>query len=392
MKRGDRQTGRGTGTIGFVGMQVVLSVLLLTLGALFARSFLHIARGDLGFDAAHTAIAAVHPLPRQYQGERGWLWRSGLIRRVQEVPGVLGITSTDLLPLMGEAPRAAIRREGDRTSALLDVYSMAEGEQYFTTLGIRILRGRDFEVADRDRKPIPAIINRTLARQLFGDSDPVGAGLLRGREKEEALTIVGVVADSKIRTLGEGSMPALYTPDYNGQLLVRVAGDARQWIEPLRGALSEVDDASALDVRPLRDAVEGAMFPMQVASGFVGSLSCLGLVLALVGLYGSVSYAVGRRTREMGIRAALGATRARIVLCALRDGMVVVVCAVLVGLALAMAAIRPLVDLLPAGVNPWDPLMFAGVGVFVVATGTVAALIPARRAADVDPSVALREE
>ena len=394
MKRRDTglAIGRETGSFGFAGMQVVLCVLLLTLGALFARSFLHVARGDLGFDAVHTVIAAVHPPPRQYQGERAWAWRERLMRRVERVPGVMGVTSTDLLPLMGEVPQAPVRREGEGAPAIPDVYSMAEGERYFTTLGIRVLRGRDFEAADRDRTPTPGIINRTLARQLFGEGDPTGARLIRGRGKEEAIVIVGVVADSKMRTLGEGSMPAVYTPDYNGQLLVRVAGDARQWIEPLRGALSEVDGTSALDIRPMREAVEGAMFPMQVASGFVGCLSCLGLVLALVGLYGSVSYAAGRRTREMGIRAALGATRGRILLTALRDGMAVVLGGTVAGLVLAVAAIRPLVDMLPAGVNPWDALMFAGVGALVAATGAVAALIPARRAANADPSVALREE
>ena len=285
-----------------------------------------------------------------------------------------------------------MRREGDHPYPILDVYSMTVGEQYFSTLGIPILRGRDFEIADGGRKPTPVILNRALARQLFGDRDPLGARLLTGREKQDAVEVVGVVADTRMRTLGEGKAPALYTPDYNGEFLVRVTGDARQWIEPLRAALSEVDGASAQDIRPLRDAVEGAMIPMQVAAGFVGSLSGLGLVLALVGLYGSVSYAAGRRTREMGIRAALGATRGRILLAALRDGMVVAVFGILIGLALAVAAIRPLVDVLPAGVNPWDPLMFAAVGAFVMATAAVAALVPARRAAKADPCVVLRDE
>jgi predicted permease len=380
----------GVRPIGFAGMQVVFSVLLLTLGALFARSFLHVAQESLGFDANHTLIAAIHPFPRHRETE--WPWRQQLIRRIRQVPGVVGATSTDLLPLMGEMPMAPVRREGEQASASRDVYSMADGEQYFATMDIRILRGRDFEVADRDRKPMPAIINRTLARQLFGDADPIGARLIRGREKEEALEIIGIAADSKMRTLGEGSMPALYTPDYNGQFLVRVAGDPRLWIEPLRRALREVDGTSAQDIRPLRDALEGALFPMQVASGFVGCLSGLGLALALVGLYGSVSFAVGRRTREMGIRAALGATRSRILLTAMRDGMTVVGGGIVIGLALAAAAIRPLVDLLPAGVNASDPLMFASVGALVLATGAAATLFPARRAALVDPVVALRNE
>jgi predicted permease len=376
--------------ISFVGMQVALSVLLLSMGALFVRSFLHIARAGAGFDIAHTVIAAVHPLPRQR--ERDGPWRDRLIRRVRDVPGVLGVTSTEMLPLMGEMEFAAVRRETDDISTVLDVYSMTNGERYFTTLNIPILRGRDFEASDRDRKPTPAIINRALARQLFGDNNPIGARLLRGREKPQDLEIVGVVADTRMRTLGEGSVPALFTPDYNGEFLVRVAGDPRQWIEPLRAALSEVDNASAQDIRPMRDALDGATFPIQVASGFVGSLSGLGLALALVGLYGSVSYAVRRRVREMGIRAALGATRSRILLMVLRDGMAVVLGGIIVGLAAAVAAIRPVVDLLPAGVNPWDPMMFAVVGAFVMLTGALATLAPALRAAAVDPSVALRDE
>jgi putative ABC transport system permease protein len=387
-----RRDARELRPVSLVGVQIVLSVLLLTVGALFARTFLHLVRADLGFDAAHTVIAAVHPLPGQYRGERLWPWRDRLIRSAEGVPGVLGVTSIDLLPLMGEVPQTQVRREGDRASAILDVYSTAAGEHYFTTLGIRILRGRDFEIADRDRKPTPAIVNRTLARQLFGGADPIGGRLLKGREKEDALEIVGVVADSKMRTLGEGNMPALYTPDFNGQFLIRVAGDPRQWIEPLRRALGEADAASAQDIRPMTDALDGAMFPMRTASAFVGALSVVGLVLALVGLYGSVSYAVGRRTREMGIRAALGATRGRILLTALRDGMAVVVGGILIGLSLAVAAIRPLIDLLPAGVNAWDPRMFAAVGAFVFATGAAAMLFPARRAANVDPAVALRDE
>ena len=116
--------------------------------------------------------------------------------------------------------------------------------------------------------------------------------------------------------------------------------------------------ASAIDVRPLSDATAGAIFPMRVAAGFVGSLSAIGLLLVLAGLYSSVSYATRRRTREMAIRAAIGATRAKILWTAIRDGVAVLACGILVGLPLAIAAIRPLTGILPAGVNPWDPVMF----------------------------------
>ncbi len=374
---------------GFVGLQVVLAMVLLTLGALFTRGFLHVANADVGFDAARTVIAAVHPLAH---GEHGWAWRQRLIDAVRGVPGVQAVTSTDLLPLMGEVPTAPLRRQGDPPSATRDIYAMAEGEQYFATLRIPILRGRDFEIADHKRKPTPAIVNRSLALQFFPRGDPIGAHLLRGREKEDVLEIVGVAADSKIRTLGEAAAPAFYTPDHNGQLLVRVSGDPAQWIEPLRRALASADAAPALDIRPMRDAVAGALFPMQVAAAFVTSMGGLGLGLALIGVYGSVSYAVSRRTREFGIRSALGATRERILWTALRDSTILLGTGEMVGLIFAISAVRPLADLLPDGVDPWDPRMFAAAALAMFATGIAGAAVPARHAAKVDCVAALRQE
>ncbi len=173
-------------------------------------------------------------------------------------------------------------------------------------------------MSDRARQPVPVVVNRTLAQAFFAESDPVGQHLLMGREQEVILEVVGVAADTKMRTLGEAGIPAFFKPDFNSQLLVRVTGNPSQWIEPLRTALGEADRTAALDVRRLSEAAAGALFPMRVATGFLVSLSGLGLALSLIGLYGAVSNAVGRRTRELGIRAALGASRSRIVSAALR--------------------------------------------------------------------------
>jgi hypothetical protein len=285
-----------------------------------------------------------------------------------------------------------IRLQDDPLTALRNVYVMGAGENFFTTLHIPMLRGREFEIGDRDRMPIPVIVNRTFARDVFAGRDPIGRRLLMGREKETLFQIVGVAADFKMRTLGERNVPAVFKPDFNAQLLVRVAGNAALWMEPLRNALDEVDGTAALDIRPLEEAVGGALFPMRVATGFLGSLSSLGLALSLIGLYGSVSYAVGRRTREFGIRAALGASRQRIVWTALRDGVSVLACGAGIGALLALLAIRPLVDLFPAGVNPWAPAPLLGVGLLLFTTGAAAIWVPARRATTVDPSMALRQE
>jgi len=374
----------------FVAMQLAVSMVLLMLGAVFFRSFLEVAGVDPGFDVSHTVIAIVYS--RDHRGESRWSWRDGLVRRVKEVPGVTGVTSIGTLPFMGELPQEPVRPKGDALSSARDAYSVGAGEQFCKVLAIPILRGRDFDIADRSRHPVPTLVNQTLARRLFGDADPIGAQLVVGREKERVLEIIGVTADAKMRTLGEDHAPVFFTPFSDSQLLVRVAGNPAQWVKPLQNALAEVDPIPAIGVRPLSDAAAGAIFPMRVAAGFVGSLSALGLLLALTGVYSAVSYATSRRTREMAIRAAVGATPSAILWTAIRDGIAVLVCGVALGLPLAIAAIRPLTGILPDSVNPWDAVVFSAVCLLLLATGAGAAFLPARFAANVDPSRALRQE
>jgi len=374
----------------FVAMQLALSMVLLMLGVLFLRSFVQVAEVNPGFDVPHAVIAIVYSL--EHRGAGDWAWRDGVVRRAKEVPGVVGVTSIGTLPFMGELPQSALRRKGDAFSSARDAYNVGAGEQFCNVLGIPILRGRDFEIADRARQPVPALVNQTLARALFGDADPIGAQLLADRENEQTLEIIGVTADTKMRTLGEDHAPLFFTPNADSQLIVRVAGNPTQWIKPLHSALAEVDPVSAIEVRPLSDASAGAIFPMRVAAGFAGSLSALGLLLVLTGLYSSVSYATRRRTREMAIRAAIGATRSSTLWTATRDAVAILVCGIAVGLPVAIAAIRPLTEILPSGVDPWNPVMFLLVGILLLATGAGAAFLPARFAANVDPSLALREE
>jgi len=365
-------------------------MVLLMLGAVLFRSFLHVAAVDPGFDVSHSVIALVYSL--DHRGEKGWSWRDGVVRRIKQVPGVLGVTSIGTLPFMGELPQDLVRRKDDGPSSAHEAYLVGAGEQFCKVLGIPILRGRDFEIADRSRQPVPTLVNETLARRLFGYADPVGAQLLVGHEKEQVLEIIGVTADTKMRTLGEEHAPVFFTPFADSQLIVRVAGNPAQWIAPLQNALAEVDTVSAIDVRALSDATAGAIFPMRAAAGLVGALGALGLLLVLTGLYSSVSYATRRRTREMAIRSAVGATRATILWTAIRDGVAVLACGVALGVPLAIAAIRPLTGILPDSVNPWDPVVFSAVSLLLLATGAGAAFLPARFAANVDPSLALRQE
>ena len=367
---------------GLVLAQVVLATVLLLLGALFTRSFLTLAGSGAGFDDGHILIAAV----------RGGAGRDTVVRRLEAVPGVVGVTSIRTLPLMGELPLVRVRRDADPGGPYFDAYAMGAGERYFATLNLPVLRGRDFEIRDRERKPVPSIVSRSLAQRLFGNADPLGARLRIGIASEDVVEVVGVAADARLRSLGEDHEAALYTPYFEAQLLVRVSGAPARWLPPLRAVLSELDPKHAPDVHPMSDAVEGALFPMRMASALVGSLSVAGMLLSLAGLYGSVSYSVARRTREMGIRAALGATAARVTWTALRDGAQVLAIGGVIGMALGMAAIRPLVDLLPDGMNVWDARMLLLPAVLLLAFGLTAAWLPSRRAGRVDPAIALREE
>jgi putative ABC transport system permease protein len=377
---------------GFVTLQVALSVVLLSLGGLFCRTFWQITHIDPGFDVSHTIMATVWPPRPNLTENQEWSFRDKVVRRLREIPGVTGVTSIGTLPFMGELPQGPIRRRGDPVATGGDAYEMGAGEEFCKVLGIRILRGRDFVVNDRARQPAPALINQALARRLFADADPVGAQLLAGRDNERVFEIIGVVADTRMRTLAEDHAPIFFTPYAYSQLIVRTAGDAAQWVKPLQDALARSESGSALDVRPLSEAAAGAIFPMRVAAGFIGAMSAAGMLLALIGLYSSVWYATQRRTREMAIRAAVGATRSAILWTAARDGVAILACGILAGLPPAIAAIRPLTGLLPDGFDPWNPGMFAAVAIVLLATGAVAAWIPARSAANVDPASALRQE
>src|ERR1022692_3017634 len=176
---------------GFVALQLAFSVVLLTLGLLFARSFVHLADSDPGFNVAATVIVQVYPPPRPAQREAGWVWRDRIVDLIKQVPGTTGVTSIGTLPLMGELQsQDAVRRRGDPLSAARDAYELGGGEQFCRVLGIPILRGRDFEIADRERDPVPVILNQTLARRLFGNNDPIGAEIAAGREQPRVLEVV----------------------------------------------------------------------------------------------------------------------------------------------------------------------------------------------------------
>jgi predicted permease len=268
------------------------------------------------------------------------------------------------------------------------------GPDYFQTVGTRILQGRDFAPSEGPESQKVAIVNETMARRFWSGGDAIGRSF---RIEGVDYQIVGIAEDTKIIHLHEAPEPYMYfafaqTPADWGALIVETAGDPRSEVQSIRHEIRTVDNTVAVwEVQTSRDLMRYALWDELLPAKLVGALSLLGVFLAEVGLYGVVAYVVQRRTREIGIRIALGARRNQVVGLVLLQGLKLVGAGTLVGLAAALGVTRLIANSL-YGVKPYDPISFAA-GAFLVATvALLASYVPARRATKVDPMVALRHE
>jgi predicted permease len=272
------------------------------------------------------------------------------------------------------------------------------GPGYFGAIGARLERGRDFTPADHDSAPPVVAVNQTAARRLWPGEDPLGKRLRVGvRDDEPWREVVAIVADMKVNTPGEDPTPQLYFPvlqryEPSQTLLVRTAGDPGGLLPALRRTVTEVNpDVGIVGSGLLADRVAAGLWPARFAATLLTALGLTGLAIASLGLYGSVAHVVSQRTRELGIRMALGAHRGDVVALVLRGGMGTVGVGLGIGVALAAAASRLLHTFL-YGVSPWDPAAFLAAPLALALVGLAAWYLPARRATRVDPVEALRSE
>jgi predicted permease len=265
---------------------------------------------------------------------------------------------------------------------------------YFRAMGIPLRRGRFFEPSDLTGTRRVAIINEMLARDCFPNEDPIGRQLLYGKDAYE---IVGIVGDVRMRRLNT-KIPGMVYRSTSGDawrgatLIVRTTGEPRAFAESVRKAILELDSEQPVsNVRTLEEVVARSVGDRRLTALLLGLFACAALALAAVGLYGVVAYAVVQRTREIGIRVALGANRHDVVLLMLRQGMILVVLGLGLGIAGAFG-LTPLLRNLLYEVKPADPLSFIVVSLVLLLVALVASWLPARRASRVDPMIALRAE
>ncbi len=384
-----------------VAGQLALSVVLLTTGFLFVRNLFKASQLDVGFDLTHTTYARMDVVAEQYrEGQRTQSLIDSALEELRSLPGVRSASFAQVVPFEDAIVNGApIRIEGSDKGIPVRFNGNFVSPDYFASMGIRLLDGRDFQTADSDATPAIAILNENLTRDLFGSERAIGRRiyLFRGDRKEEELLVVGVVDNSKYATIGEDRPQAMYRPfsgSGNSQLhfVIRAAGAPATILGPVRQVLSRLDPAAAVEVKPLRDSMGLALVPSQIGAGLLGSIGVMGLLLASIGLHGVLSYGVSRRTREIGLRAALGASSGQVLRLVMRSTGAVLSIGVGIGLGLAFLAAQPLAMFLVPEIKPSDPLNYAVVALVLGIVGVIASLGPALRALGVDPITALRHE
>jgi predicted permease len=380
--------------------QIAMSVVLLCVTSLFLRSLQSASRIDIGFHTENLLLMSVDPRVHGYTPERTISFLSQVQQRVSALPGVDSAVITDIVPLSGGGRADGFSVDGkpnpEQNYPIANLFMVTPG--YFETMGIPRISGHDFG-SESPTGPKTAIVNQNFVEQFFPGQNPIGQHVTGGAVSYE---IIGVVGNAKSRTLGEETRPVLYRslrqtvasdPSIMGYtIIVHTAGTPAAMSESVRRQIHSLDSAMAIfNVETMEEHIRSAFFLPRLAAALFGTFGCIGLVLAAVGLYGVMSYTVSRRTREIGIRMALGAQTSTVERLVLRQGLVLTVIAIALGWPAAWMLAK-LASSFLYGIQPHDPTTFAIVPPLLAAIALLACWLPARRAASIDPMQALRTE
>jgi predicted permease len=406
-----RSSGRGTtegrARLGLrrvlVVGQVALSLVLVAGAFVFARSLSNLLRQDTGMALGGVEIAYADMGPLELPASRLVSLRGELYSRLRAVPGVVSVAETTLVQLSGSAWGTAVWPDGGDRTRRTDTNFAATSPDYFKALGIELLAGRTFDSRVTLGAPRVAVVSQAFARAVFGSSE----GALGRRFWQEAtpnspdqvLEVVGLVEDTVYRDLRRGrSEPNAYValsqdpdPGAEAQLVIRTSGNPSALVPSLRAAIHSLDPAIVTTFQDYPGLVERQLVRDRVVAGLSSFFGVLALLLATLGLYGVMAFAVSRRTAEIGIRMALGAERAAILRLVLREALALVALGLALGLALSLALARTVRSLV-FGLEPHDPLTIILACAVLGLVGLAASYFPARRAARLDPVTALRQE
>ncbi|HVH87398.1 MAG TPA: ABC transporter permease [Terriglobales bacterium] len=401
--------GGYSGTGGSVGKlraviivaEIAMSMSLLVGAAVLIRSLIALNSVDPGYRIEGlTVMRSAYPAVTIEDAKKAVKFYSSLLSSASSIPGIKEAAATNKLPTNGRS-NGGFSIEGRPDPPPGEYFNQSAGymlvsPNYFRTLGIPFLSGRDFNERDSADGQLTCIINEQVVSEAFAGEDPIGRRIKTGYDNVNGYkTIVGVVAGVRQNSLEKPPGPYIYMPYQqhplpatNMQILFRDTGNAAP---ELRSEAHRLDPEVAVDFEPLTKVVDQAFAPSRFRSGMLGLFAALALILAVAGLYGVMSYTVEQRRSEIGVRMALGAQKGNVVQLILGQGLWLVVPGVILGCALAFAAGRVFVSLV-YGMSASDPATFLGIAVLLVIVALLAMYVPARRAAGVDPMLALRSE
>ncbi len=376
--------------------EIGLATVALIGAGLFVRSMQAAEHVDLGFDSAHIGLFFLNPGQQRYDQARGQQYYTDAMAKARAVPGVESVTVASAVPLGGGLlltvfPEGEAQNPNYRGS-LVTFNDIAPG--YFETMRIPIRQGRDFTEFDGDRSKAVAVVNEALAKQLWPGQDALSKRFTIVQQ-QTMFEVVGVVATAVINTVGEDPTPMIYRPlrqEYAPAvaLLIRTSGNPEPLVGAVRDQVQTLDHSMPLrGVGTVQQNIEAGLWAPRMGAALLSIFGGLALALATIGVYGVMSYSVTQRTPELGVRMALGAQTGDVLMLVLKQGLALAAGGAVIGVALALLLGR-VVSTLLFGVNGRDPLTLAIVTLVLTVVALVACYIPARRAARVDPLVALR--
>jgi predicted permease len=386
-------------------LQIALSLVLVIASVLFARTLSNLRSGETGFQHEHVLLASVDPVKSGYSAQRGQLLYDELLTRLRTRPGVraAGLASygslSGVMPSGGRFLSTPMHANGQVLQLGVDatVYINTVTPGYFEAVGLSVRRGRDFTGQDTSSAPRVAVVNETAARYFFGDADPIGQRIGTGRDGPAEIEVIGVVSDAKYLDLREGRRRVIYRPHlqaFRSLMTVHVstAGDPALLGPVIQQEVRALDPLlPVFNVQTMRGRMDESLQQERLVATLAGALSTLGALLAAVGVYGVVNYAVARRRRELAIRIAVGASPGHVASVVLKRALQMALGGLALGIPLALLSTATYRTFL-FGITPSDPSAVAASAAAVVVLALAAAYVPARHAGRIDPLAAMKDE